>query len=194
MDGASNDWISRRGGQIISAVAPRLMIVQWSYLHRRELASTSETQRRLWQAFYQDFRDASWPLHVEFDQINQLPSAIQQEIQNDPYWVNIATPDDHDRRLDHPDREEILSESADLDNLLANIQRLDSQQSTQIIHTFIPRISPNAEQFQKWLESNMGSRLWIPEIQQQDRARDGHHYDIITAQSLVESVLELLHK
>lgn len=194
MDGASNDWISRRGRQIIAAVAPRLMIVQWSYLHRRELQSTDQTQRRLWQAFYRDVRDASWPSCIEFDQFDQLPERIQQEIQCNPYWVNIVTPDDHDRRQDQPDREEMLSDSADLDNLLRNIQQLEQQHTTEIIHTFIPQISPNGQQFQQWLKQHMTGLQWLPEIQQQDRARDGHHYDIVTADAVVQSVLEILNK
>ena len=36
MDGASNTWISRRAQQIIKEIAPKQMVVLWSYIHRRE--------------------------------------------------------------------------------------------------------------------------------------------------------------
>jgi hypothetical protein len=49
MDGASNDWIYRRALQIHQEVNPRIMIVMWSYTHRREHPDTtlSDEQRRI---------------------------------------------------------------------------------------------------------------------------------------------------
>jgi hypothetical protein len=49
MDGASNNWISRRAQQIIKEVAPTHMVVLWSYLHRRESADITwpDEDRRL---------------------------------------------------------------------------------------------------------------------------------------------------
>jgi hypothetical protein len=49
MDGASNTWISRRAQQIIKEVAPKQMVVLWSYIHRRELPDIglSDEARRL---------------------------------------------------------------------------------------------------------------------------------------------------
>jgi hypothetical protein len=41
MDGASNDWISRRAQQIIQEVNPTHMVVLWSYFHRRESPDTT---------------------------------------------------------------------------------------------------------------------------------------------------------
>jgi hypothetical protein len=36
MDCASNTWMSRRAQQIIKEIAPKQMVVLWSYIHRRE--------------------------------------------------------------------------------------------------------------------------------------------------------------
>jgi hypothetical protein len=36
MDGASNDWISARVLELITELGPKNIIIQWSYLHRRE--------------------------------------------------------------------------------------------------------------------------------------------------------------
>lgn len=36
LNGASNNWISRRAQQIVKEVAPAHMVIMWSYLHRRE--------------------------------------------------------------------------------------------------------------------------------------------------------------
>jgi hypothetical protein len=46
MDGASNTWISRRACQIINEVQPTLVVVLWSYLHRRELPNRGLTDEQ----------------------------------------------------------------------------------------------------------------------------------------------------
>jgi hypothetical protein len=50
MDGASNAWISRRAAQILREIAPGIMILHWSFLHRREdpRADVSDELRRIW--------------------------------------------------------------------------------------------------------------------------------------------------
>jgi len=41
MNGASNDWISRRVQSIIDNFNPCIILIQWSYVHRRESADTT---------------------------------------------------------------------------------------------------------------------------------------------------------
>lgn len=36
MNGASNDWIARKGSSILSHTTPHALLIQWTYLHRRE--------------------------------------------------------------------------------------------------------------------------------------------------------------
>lgn len=50
LDGASNNWIKRRVIDIINNVSPKLIIVQWSYINRRESdnASLSDDRRCMW--------------------------------------------------------------------------------------------------------------------------------------------------
>lgn len=51
MDGASNDWMARRGSQYFEEVKPKKAAVQWSYVHRRESNDTSiedDSLRKLW--------------------------------------------------------------------------------------------------------------------------------------------------
>ena len=48
MNGASNDWISRRVQSIIDSFNPRVILIQWSYCHRREnkdVTLTDESRR-----------------------------------------------------------------------------------------------------------------------------------------------------
>lgn len=41
MNGASNDWIARRAQAIIDNFSPRVILIQWSYCHRRENKDTT---------------------------------------------------------------------------------------------------------------------------------------------------------
>jgi len=36
MDGASNNWISRKTVEILEKINPEILVIQWSYFHRRE--------------------------------------------------------------------------------------------------------------------------------------------------------------
>jgi hypothetical protein len=36
MDGASNDWIARKVLRVLNDIAPRIVVIHWSYIHRRE--------------------------------------------------------------------------------------------------------------------------------------------------------------
>ena len=52
MDGASNDWISRKIVRIADVIKPKLIIAQWSYINRRESTVTADKlndyDRRIW--------------------------------------------------------------------------------------------------------------------------------------------------
>ena len=49
MHGASNDWISRKSRYILDNIAPKHLVIQWSYIHRRESTYTtlSDNARRM---------------------------------------------------------------------------------------------------------------------------------------------------
>lgn len=52
MDGASNDWIFRRSKQILEEINPKILIIMWSYLHRRENTNDElldEDRRLFWE-------------------------------------------------------------------------------------------------------------------------------------------------
>ena len=52
LDGASNDWIARRGSEILNTVQPRAMVVHWSYVERRELDNAEADEERRHQSVY----------------------------------------------------------------------------------------------------------------------------------------------
>jgi hypothetical protein len=57
LDGASNDWIARRGSEILSVIQPRTMVVHWSYVERRELDNVLADEERRHQSVYYTERE-----------------------------------------------------------------------------------------------------------------------------------------
>lgn len=185
MDGASNNWIARQAQMIIKDIAPQHMVIHWSYIHRRE-APIGNILDRAWQDFYQAIQDPTWPDCPTPDHMIQLPATIQQEIQSNSSYAtwSQAVDADHARRLHYTD--------STIEQDLTNMQQcidLVSNTNTTVIHSFIPR----------WVESgtdtaglNFYGAAVVPEFEPRDRARDGHHYDVLTSRYLVGQIQQCL--
>jgi hypothetical protein len=137
MDGASNMWISRKTIEILE-IQPKYIIIQWSYVHRRErdiiIGGNNLDERRI--------------------------------VRNG----NVTT-------------EEDIQNTIDCINLVESKKR-----NTTIIHTFIPKNVPDNYQvlFKDLIEKTNINVVWFDQL---DYARDFHHYDIKTSNSLVEKII-----
>jgi hypothetical protein len=140
MDGASNMWISRKTIELLE-IQPKYIIIQWSYIHRRE-------------------RDI---------------------IIGGGDYDNC----DEERTLHHCNAttEEDIQHNIDCINLVESKKR-----NTIIIHTFIPKNVPNDYQvlFKDLIEKTNINVVWFDQL---DYARDFHHYDIKTSNSLAEKII-----
>jgi hypothetical protein len=184
MDGASNNWISRKALQIIKDVEPKHLVIHWSYISRRE-QSIDQIKENCWQQFYQNIADPSWPSCSWKDQY-KLPLFIKDEIQT----LHAAGPqpqfNDENRRLQSIDS----TTEQDIENTLACIDLVDSvATSTKIIHSFIPNFSPAGQE--KFVQTRVKGTC-IPEFIRLDWARDYHHYDIKTSRFFVEQIMQFL--
>ena len=143
MDGASNDWISRKIVGIADVIKPKIIIAQWSYIHRREGLPTdkksNDYSRRIW---------------------------FEKEIRS----------------------------SDDVKNLIGNIKNGLSacNNQTTLINSFIPgcvskKHDEYTNQFEDEFEKLNALRV---DYEQLDWARDGHHYDILTATNFVDNLVK----
>lgn len=183
MDGASNEWIARKGISLLTAISPDMIIAHWSYTHRRELPTAPILELR-WLNHYNDIKDPTWPMCNSFDDIDKLPNYIQLEIKQ-MHNINVLTCNDEDRRM------HLLNSTTEDDhiNTLSSIAALAAACSdTKLIHSFIPKFctANSVNQFFSQF-NNIADYVKYSEI---DTARDGHHYDILTAQSLVDKLVE----
>lgn len=138
MDGASNEWIARKVLQIQETIFPDLIIIQWSYSHRRE--------------------------HTD---------------------ILLS---DEDRRI-YNCKEEIQQDNT---NTISCIKAVAEKSTSNVIHSFIPEFSCGAHNSQIFLKIKDLLIMSIPEITRLDLARDGHHYDIRTAEKFSADVRDLL--
>lgn len=178
MDGASNDWIARKALRVIDVVQPETVVVQWSYLHRRELdIATARTQ--LWNKFYSAVRDSTWPKTATFD---QLAPEIQHELTTVHAWPVFLT---DEMRIVHNLKTTVED---DIDHTIELIQQLDNR----IIHTFIPDFIDSKNRDRFYAELNHADVEYIKDFSRLDLARDGHHYDIKTSKQYADQITSAL--
>ena len=185
MDGASNTWIARKTIQILKKIDPKIIVLHWSYTHRRELDILSAMQQR-WEIFYAGIKDAAWPECTTLDKFNQLPDNIQTEIQILHNFIIT----DEERHVHYSN----TTSQLDIDNTLNCIKMVElcCADSTKIIHSFIPEAVPiNCKSLFEEQLTNHGIKH-IPLFDKIDTARDKHHYDALTSQYLVGQIMPLL--
>ena len=168
MDGASNEWISRIAENIIQIIRPRYLVIMWSYTQRREHTDSclNDEQRRS-QVVTDSAADWENFLGCK-EKIDLLSNSSVQflvpDFHYDPAAVDInacwqaiqsknwpPAPKDLDELNSLPDW--LLLELDQLHNCLANIQL----------------------QLTKYM---LTSTIQVDRL---DLARDGHHFDLITA-------------
>ena len=183
MDGASNNWIARQAGKILNELSPKTMVIHWSYIHRREVDLNQALDKK-WKIFYNDIRGSDWP-DCDRSHYHSLPLDIRNEIdQIHGGWNDFIS--DEDRRV----LAVSCSDQEDIRNTVDCVALVESYKSTcKIIHSFIPQFVPM--RLKGTIESQVPG-LVIPETVLLDLARDGHHYDVLTSNWLVDQIQRLL--
>jgi hypothetical protein len=184
MDGASNNWIARRTVDIVKNIAPKWIVVQWSYLHRRERSIEDAWLNRLLKQ-YQRIKQPQWPTCKTQEDFDNLPPDIKIRL---PGKDKI---NDGDRLLM---AEHAATVEQDQQNTLQCIDTVEQARgAVNVLHTFIPAfIQPDLElEFLQQVKSRVGH--YLGPVQQLDYARDSHHYDIKTSQAFVEQVLKFVN-
>ena len=183
MDGASNNWISRKAVEVLQLIKPKIIILHWSFTHRREY-TVQEIVNARWQNYYNDIRDTTWPNGPPSpDQIDLLPKFIQVEMSelHGHKWDRPIS--DEDRKL--YERNTTIDE--DIANFYQCIQAVDSAVTTKIIHSNIPKFHPTLLDTKQLSINSV-----IPEFKIIDLARDHVHYDVKTATAFVNNIINLL--
>jgi hypothetical protein len=176
MDGASNEWIARITENIVQAIDPTQLVIMWSYTHRRENVNTglSNELQRIHSSNCTDYND--WINFLDCKKrVDLITNSVQfaipffrpeQPMSITDDWAAIRGPD---WPVNSPTT---LQELNSLPNwILHELKNLHGQLSK--FQTILPRLPPPVD-------------LSVPNtvipVKAQDLARDGHHFDLITAE------------
>jgi len=189
-DGASNNWIANRAVDIIEHVQPRNMVIMWSYLHRRPNIRVLNGRPGApalpnWKIWYDRIQQPGWPDCHSINDFHALPQELQTAVISvigDEAYQQDLTQTQHFVRSTNEDDIE------DFANSVALVERCRG--NTCVTHSVVPNFCPA-----KWVETAMqvlGHRRHIPYTEKLDLARDGHHFDRVTAEWVVKQVVPLL--
>jgi hypothetical protein len=198
MDGASNDWIARQAVDILKNICPEKMVIQWTYHHRREIQDQSLTdeRRRRHHTTHHLSESADVDNFVKNYQLveqnkkncriihSEIPNAsVLDKSELVEFWNAI-------RGVDWP-----------IDPPLTLIQYYNLPTLVQQELEKIP--CSGYQNLEKYLiitaELQAAKSLYIDitdsadyiQFNQIDYARDGHHYDLATADDFVKKVMRL---
>lgn len=191
MDGASNSWIARKALGLLQTVAPRIIVIQWSYSERRECADTTKSD--------EDRRLSHLPLGLGIvDGLLNFQQCVQQVEQNkgncqvihsiipqginfprfsdvQQSWTNIAGPD---WPVHAPDK------LIDIPGFV--VEELKQHQAWEFVSEYYHVMD--------LFNNTVKDVCYLGMISQIDLARDGHHYDIRTATAFVDAICQCLRE
>lgn len=175
-DGASNNWIADQCCEIAQAVRPCAMVVMWSYLHRRPgvdqqpLLYSGTTMQQDYENLLQcqqQVRDCCVDTQlVEFVIPNWQPVLSQTAWQQirDPSWFHSVN-----------------NLGLGMHTILAELHQTHGYDPVKL-----------RRQIQLLAQYPiLNSVLEVPQL---DRARDGHHFDCVTAQWVADRVCDSLRQ
>lgn len=188
MDGASNNWIAKKAISLIKQIQPRIVILHWSYIERRE-HSPGRNAHRNWAIFYNSVKDPSWPECPTLVDAVNLPEHIYKEITDGFKFPLDTYLNDHSLRI-HCSRDGVEQDIINTWQCINSVEDISKQFNVKVIHSFIPSFIFPTIQSKFWNAPESTDIQYVPELQRLDLARDGHHYDIITAQYFVDQLIE----
>jgi hypothetical protein len=169
MDGASNQWISRTAKKVVESIAPKKMVIMWSYTHRREHAddSLSDEHRRIQNVLSSTVDD--WEDFLE------CKKNIETKITD---LVQFTIPNFHNLEIDNLIWLSIRGEEWPL-TAPATLEEFDNLPLW--IKSEIKNLHKCSDEIFNILKIKNQHVNFIS-VKQQDIARDGHHFDLITAE------------
>jgi hypothetical protein len=137
LNGGSNRWLARRACQILNEAAPQALIIQWTYIHRRE------------------------------DPNENLPDEERRLHSSKSFGPNPVA----------DDVAEFLDCVQEVERCRANVP---------VVHGFIPGFAKDVPDILTLLPKSV---IYLPKLKIIDFARDGHHYDVLTAAKFADDVI-----
>ena len=186
MDGASNNWIARKINRVLEEITPQRIVVQWSYLHRTESndITLSDEKRRITH-----LNDIS--LGHQFDNFKNLRGSINNK---SAQIVQSIIPDGLPIYHHNQYKEKINILKGPnwpdlIDITVEGFPAIDKSIKKELKNFGI--LTNTIEYLEhKHLLDTIDDCICIKQI---DFARDGHHYDYLTAGKFVDCIIGRLN-
>lgn len=202
LNGASNDWIVRKIKDLLTQIVPDTIVIHWSYTHRRELPDfdLSSIANMYWKEFYKKVQAPGWPKNVNLNDFYTLDPDIQQEITQVHYTPEVDRFNfdtvcegmyDADRLIHYSD-EEVQQDTDHMIKCVKETEQLANQCGIKLIHSFVPQFAPDDQVDIITQHMKESGTKFVPMFPRLDLARDGHHYDILTSNALVDQIISAL--
>lgn len=186
-DGASNGWISQAAVEIINEYQPRNIVIMWSYLHRRPHDPNTPPDPKhiliqpMWKQWYDRKKLPDWPECHSLADFRALPQETRDIV------IRFIGEDAYRRDLTKTQHFVRSTNEDDIDYFTDCVSLVEKQRAdTHVVHAVIPDFAPK-----DWIDSAMKVLkpfCHIPYTEQLDTARDGHHFDRVTAEWVTEAV------
>lgn len=182
LDGASNEWISRRARQIIETVKPKIVVILWSYFNRREHINSSllDEERRTFSdkcSYDADVKNFIKCISDTNEFVANISTKVINGLIPNASWMvaNIEQTWNYIKIKDWPST--VPASVEEFDNLPAFVK---------------DKITKNhelAEQFYTTLDyQRVEKKYQLIELKNLDYARDGHHFDVLTSNFFVDKI------
>ena len=182
MDGASNKWIARKVLEIINTIQPKIIVIQWSYIQRDELCDNTLTDedRRIemseidcYNQLLTNLYNTILSIELHKNKCNIIHSFIPSNCGFDTHCADVWN---DIKGANWPEMPKNYYEFSCLNKGIVK----------ELLNFF------NAYELFKSYYSIIDKIIYIPEIIRLDLARDGHHYDKITATAFVAQLENLI--
>ena len=187
MDGASNEWIARQACDVYDLARPRNMVIMWSYLHRREHpdADLSDLDRRTHYVKSTEIQD--------FENFNSCREKVRTHCADSnlveliiPYFCYNSFTDVAWEKIRDPSWPVLLpsslTECQDLyPKIVAELRTLHKIDINSLL------------EFQAIQQQHPEFLSNLIRVEYLDRARDGIHFDLLTAKWVATQVQNLLN-
>jgi hypothetical protein len=188
MDGASNNWIARKAARVLTEISPKYIVIHWSFFTRDEDTNNnlSDEARRL--VTINDLSDKGLINHfkksVDIIENNKgnckvihsfIPESTHIKFYNQvlSYWNRFAS-------SSWPMMPTTIKMFNKLDKSIIN----EIGKDYKLIKTYLTQL--------ELLNSVIQEITYLEPVNCMDLARDGYHYDIITATNFVEQLVNLI--
>ena len=190
LDGASNKWIARKVLQVLDEIQPNTIVIQWSYLHRDESPMTNlhDEGRRTDYLVAEDYDQLVFLFNDLIDQIETAKCNTQIIHSFIPNSISIIDLVKEGNRFKHMWQGFAGASWSLFPQSLTEFKSIN-QLTINELHN-IKEYDNFLNYFQ--LLENMQVILSVPELRRLDVARDGHHYDVITATKFVDQLVDLI--